>query len=525
MTQTLNTIDMTPDVSLLKKTGKTGYTTPWAIGEFVDNAIDARVGKVVHIDVRVKRTKEGPRIIVADDASGMDRQQLQEALVMARSKKAGEQIGRFGMGMKTAAATLGKSFSVTTKTTGSKRALRVVYNEDQFIAGGRWALPIEEANWEGDGTHGTIIEVWDLNVSAYGGLEDTIRESLGGIFRHFIEKGFCAVTVGKHVAKPVYPDILPGYRKEFNFDLNGRRVYGWVGISPEHRSRDYGIDLIRHNRVMRENDKLGWNPHPSLGYIRGELHLDDFETNFSKTDFDRNSADWTALVDRLKKEFADVVAQSRKMAASKAVSESVKAAAYDKTNLVQQAINSPDFIDNVLPELANEADLAEGMVGFDYNSDGTVETEELEEVTIEKRAPGMTTGTVEPVGTSQTRTGKQPERRAKTAKLVVKGLKVEHEFVRFGQMSTDYKGWEIDGLGAGRILRVSTNESHPIFDLHPDKSFWAMHNVAEAVAEVMKQEAKMDDVLKLKGAVLAQVGKIIATQIQNADRTASVEEE
>jgi len=37
-----NTVDLTPDKSLVKKIGLAGYRTEQAIAELIDNAIDAR---------------------------------------------------------------------------------------------------------------------------------------------------------------------------------------------------------------------------------------------------------------------------------------------------------------------------------------------------------------------------------------------------------------------------------------------------------------------------------------------------
>ena len=58
------TVDITPDVSLLKKAGEVNYKIPDAVGELVDNPLDEREpGQKLTIEVIVgqRRRREVPR--------------------------------------------------------------------------------------------------------------------------------------------------------------------------------------------------------------------------------------------------------------------------------------------------------------------------------------------------------------------------------------------------------------------------------------------------------------------------------
>jgi len=60
----------------------------------------------------------------------------------------------------------------------------------------------------------------------------------------------------------------------------GRR---WQSRAPERASTAF--DLIRHNRVMAEHQKVGFKANNHYPYMVGELHLDDFPVTNNKTAF------------------------------------------------------------------------------------------------------------------------------------------------------------------------------------------------------------------------------------------------
>ena len=48
--------DITPDLSLMPKLGQSGYSSPQAIAELVDNSIDARISsKLLKINIKIDR--------------------------------------------------------------------------------------------------------------------------------------------------------------------------------------------------------------------------------------------------------------------------------------------------------------------------------------------------------------------------------------------------------------------------------------------------------------------------------------
>src|SRR4051794_1793584 len=109
---TKHRVNITPSPSLLPKSGQVNYTIPDAVGELVDNAVDARItGEFTTIDVYIGQ-KDGGKIEVTDDGSGMGSDGLAEAWRMGASSKDGEAIGKFGLGLKTATTNLGRKVEI-----------------------------------------------------------------------------------------------------------------------------------------------------------------------------------------------------------------------------------------------------------------------------------------------------------------------------------------------------------------------------------------------------------------------------
>ena len=150
------TVDITPDVSLLKKAGEVNYRIPDAVAELVDNPLDEReVGTKLTVEITVGQKSGEKYLQIVDDARGMTPKEAADAMVMARSQKEKGKIGHFGMGMKTACSNLGSRFEITTCTADAKNATRIVYDEDVFLEVGKWEIELEDV--EKPFEHGTQI--------------------------------------------------------------------------------------------------------------------------------------------------------------------------------------------------------------------------------------------------------------------------------------------------------------------------------------------------------------------------------
>ena len=89
-----------------------------------------------------------------------------------------------------------------------------------------------------------------------------------------------ALTINGVQARPAEYDVNPTSVLPFDGSVSGLAVHGWAGLLNKSSQRGwYGFALIRHRRVVKRHEKLGFQPHPSTARVIGELHLDSFDTN------------------------------------------------------------------------------------------------------------------------------------------------------------------------------------------------------------------------------------------------------
>src|SRR4051794_36883026 len=95
-------LELAPDPNLMESMRAVGYTTETAIADIVDNSVSALASTVGVFFAAVPE----PHIAILDDGEGMDAAGLIEAMRLAgrnpRTKRNEHDLGRFGLGLKTA---------------------------------------------------------------------------------------------------------------------------------------------------------------------------------------------------------------------------------------------------------------------------------------------------------------------------------------------------------------------------------------------------------------------------------------
>ena len=117
-----------------------GYELNTAIADLIDNSITAGSKR---IDIRIEWSKDQPRISITDDGRGMNRKVLVEALKLGaigpNAQRADNDLGRFGLGLKTASFSQAKRLTVATKTRNSELLVRS-WDLDHIERSGKWQL-------------------------------------------------------------------------------------------------------------------------------------------------------------------------------------------------------------------------------------------------------------------------------------------------------------------------------------------------------------------------------------------------
>lgn len=132
--------------ALLESLRSIGYTIETALADIIDNSITAGSGR---ISVRYLWNNGMPWIAVYDDGKGMDEKELIEAMRLGsknpNEKRNADDLGRFGLGMKTA------SFSQC-------RLLTVISRKGKKLSGCEWDLDSIALNKSSDWNISTLSE-------------------------------------------------------------------------------------------------------------------------------------------------------------------------------------------------------------------------------------------------------------------------------------------------------------------------------------------------------------------------------
>lgn len=143
-----------PSIALLKTYANKKYPTIYAaLEEYIDNSLDAIERAYFNateeeIVGNIRISLSGDKILVADNAEGMNEEQLQTALTLGDSgtDKSGHDktLGTFGCGASSAASTIGETLNFLTKTTGGE-LLFGAFDPKYIEKQGQWAYPLRRA--------------------------------------------------------------------------------------------------------------------------------------------------------------------------------------------------------------------------------------------------------------------------------------------------------------------------------------------------------------------------------------------
>lgn len=132
--------DIAPDPQLMESMRAVGYTLETAIADVIDNSITAGGDQ---IDVRFTANPQ-PRLAIIDNGSGMDLETLVHAMRLAGRPPSVHRelydLGRFGLGLKTASLSQARCLTVATKQGTTVRAVR--WDLDHLKATGKWSLQV-----------------------------------------------------------------------------------------------------------------------------------------------------------------------------------------------------------------------------------------------------------------------------------------------------------------------------------------------------------------------------------------------
>ncbi len=288
---TCETINIRPDVGVYATYRRLSYR-PWhAIAEFVDNStqnyfdhrkelVEAfkKEGNPGKLRVEIAYDVEDNSLKVVDNANGMNTEELTRAVVL--DKPPIDRSGRceYGMGLKTAACWLGKSWTIETKRLGSDKQYTVTVDVLDLAKYHTDTVRVNERLVQRS-SHFTRITIHDLYKPLKGRTFERIKDQLGSMYRNDLRTGEIEILwngIPISFEEPTFltEELEDGnriWKKDVSFNVPWEsegcklQVRGWIGIRMPGRQRDAGFALLRRGRVILGGPNEGYKPTEIFG--------------------------------------------------------------------------------------------------------------------------------------------------------------------------------------------------------------------------------------------------------------------
>jgi hypothetical protein len=255
-----------------------GYNLETALADVIDNSISAGAGNV---DLHAMVEDGCPVIAIVDDGHGMTEDELLDAMRPGSKNplesRSSSDLGRFGLGLKTASFSQCRRLTVITRRNGETSA--AIWDLDHVAKVNQWDLLLpddpETLQWAGKlGSSGTVV-LWET-LDRF-----TPDAKTGDMWTHFAE----SLSTAEHHLSLVFHRFLSGSsrRKKLAITLNGRKLdpfdpfhsgHTATQSSPVetipfggHRIRLQAFTLPHHQKVTTKEWEHFGGPE---GYVRNQ---------------------------------------------------------------------------------------------------------------------------------------------------------------------------------------------------------------------------------------------------------------
>ena len=127
--------------ALIESMRSIGYRPHTALADLVDNSVTAKAS-LVQIELSPSDSQGTGWIRIDDNGDGMDPKELLEAMRWGGTgplvRRKSNDLGRFGLGLKTASFSMGRRLTVVSTKNGVTTALR--WDLDHICSTGKWQL-------------------------------------------------------------------------------------------------------------------------------------------------------------------------------------------------------------------------------------------------------------------------------------------------------------------------------------------------------------------------------------------------
>jgi hypothetical protein len=249
MSSSIREVDAAPHAaSLIEGHRDFGYDLKTALADIVDNAITA---KAKSVDLYADTTSDDPWIALADNGIGMSETELIEAMRLGSKnpthKRHSEDLGRFGLGLKSASFSQCRSLTVLTRQNGETACAR--WDLNRISKRNDWSLELIDDTSLVIGQEllpetGTVV-VWENLDRLNGGYthERIKRAEHMNAELSQAERHLCLV----------FHRFLEGQNPSLTLNLNGRRLNPIDPLASNHPATQKDPDEVLR---LRQGDVL-----------------------------------------------------------------------------------------------------------------------------------------------------------------------------------------------------------------------------------------------------------------------------
>lgn len=255
----MQTVEIIPSASALMQSLRgIGYSPETAVADLIDNSIAAGATSV---DVDIDWNDGDPLLAVLDDGRGLDLDGLVTAMCFGGAGPLAERpeadLGRFGLGLKTASLSQCRRMTVVGRRNG--QAVALTWDVDEVAARRRWDAIVPDALPHSPLTDrleerpsGTLV-LWE-RMDAIGGLSGLDKETF-----------FLRVQDIRAHAAMVFHRFLGGDARRLAITVNGRPVRPWDPFLRVHsatitmhseRLRHAGAAIVVTPHVLPHRDRF-----------------------------------------------------------------------------------------------------------------------------------------------------------------------------------------------------------------------------------------------------------------------------
>lgn len=335
---------------LVESLRATGYTFPASIADIIDNSISAQARQ---IDIISLPDEHNPSLSIIDDGTGMSEDTLKEAMRFGSKdpldKRNPHDLGRFGLGLKTAAFSQCRTLTVISKQ--ENKLLGYCWDLDVIRETEKWTLNqlssseienIENIETLKELPHGTLVLLQNFDrmqtrsetlAQSFSSSLTEMRKHLQLVFHRFLNDGSIIIRVNNDPLEGYQPfledHLAAQHSAPIYITLNGCRITLKIHTLPhaskltsedkkilgEEKQDKSGLYIYRNKRLITWGKWFGLIPRKLIYQLtRIQVDIPNSLDNIWDIDIKKSSASLPESVKKkIKQRIEDFVQPSEKV--------------------------------------------------------------------------------------------------------------------------------------------------------------------------------------------------------------------